>query len=160
MTFQHGCPHHCIPPGGMYFLNTSMKSICNHHTKISRDHCTMAAMQTKEIFLDIFHEGYICIQCELTNLLCTAKGTALVYNNKRNFTKSIKVKIKVEDSCTNCTGTRTNIRSYNYKALTHFSISVDSCLFPASTFNLLRLGVTRTHIKGYFNNNKRSCVDL
>ena len=23
MTFQHGCPHHCIPPGGMYFLNTS-----------------------------------------------------------------------------------------------------------------------------------------
>ena len=22
--FQHGCPHHCIPPGGMYFLNTSI----------------------------------------------------------------------------------------------------------------------------------------
>ena len=25
MTFQHGCPHHCISPGGMYFLNTSIK---------------------------------------------------------------------------------------------------------------------------------------
>ena len=25
MTFQHGCPHHCIPPGGMYFLNTSKR---------------------------------------------------------------------------------------------------------------------------------------
>ena len=24
MTFQHGCPHHCGPPGGMYFLNTSI----------------------------------------------------------------------------------------------------------------------------------------
>ena len=27
MTFQHGCPHHCIAPGRMYFLNTSKSSI-------------------------------------------------------------------------------------------------------------------------------------
>ena len=24
MTFQHGCLHHCGPPGRMYFLNTSI----------------------------------------------------------------------------------------------------------------------------------------
>ena len=26
MTFQHGCPPHCGPPGGMYFLNTSTRA--------------------------------------------------------------------------------------------------------------------------------------
>ena len=26
MTFQHGCPYHWIPPGGMYFLNISITS--------------------------------------------------------------------------------------------------------------------------------------
>ena len=25
MTFQHGCPHHCGPPGRMYFVNMSKK---------------------------------------------------------------------------------------------------------------------------------------
>ena len=35
MTFQHGCPHHCIPPGRMYFLNISIK-LTNQYRYVSQ----------------------------------------------------------------------------------------------------------------------------
>ena len=44
MTFQHGCPHHWKPPGGMYFYNTSKihcKYKCIYPTRYFIDKVTL-----------------------------------------------------------------------------------------------------------------------
>ena len=53
MTFQHGCPHHWKPPGGMYFYNTPIINWIAQQLKCQIRDCGLVEPRCDEILRDL-----------------------------------------------------------------------------------------------------------